>query len=137
MTDRFADLPEDIATEKRTGEGLRRRYKGSFLGGLRQFSALRRKAPGVIAEFVLAALIFGIAAVLLFRDLNVVGLLPVVGFCLFFIFVVLMSFWLAGRLWRLSGLSVRNGARYLVTNMWTLAVTAILVVSAVLHLVGL
>lgn len=133
--DRYAHLPADIADEKRTGEELRQRYKGSFLGGLRRFRALRLQAPGVIAEFVLAALIFGVAAVILFRDLNVVGLLPVVGFSLYFIFVVFMSFWLAGRFWRLSGLSVRNGARFVVTNMWTLAVTAILVVSAVLHLV--
>ena len=134
--DRYAHLPADIADEKRTGEELRQRYKGSFLGGLRRFRALRLQAPGVIAEFALAALIFGVAAFILFRDLNVVGLLPVVGFSLYFIFVVFMSFWLAGRLWRLSGISLRNGARFVVTNMWTLAVTAILVVSAALHLVS-
>ncbi len=134
--DQYADLPEDIAVEKRRGEALRQRYRGGFLGGLRRFRALRRQAPGVIAEFVLAAVIFGIAAVVLFRDLNVVGLLPVVGFSLFFVFVVLVSFWLAGRLWRLFGLTVRNRARYVVTNMWTLAMTAILIVSAVLHLVS-
>ena len=135
--ERYAHLPEDIATEKCAGEELRQHYKGSFLGGLRYFRALRRQAPGVIAEFALAALIFGVAAVSLFRDLNVVGLLPVVGFSLYFIVVVFGCFWLAGRLWRLSGLAVRNGARFLVTNMWTLAVTALLVVSAVLHLLSL
>jgi len=135
--DRYSHLPDDIAHEKRVGEELRQRYKGSFLGGLRRFRALRLQAPGVIAEFVLAMLVFGIAAVLLFQDLNVVGLLPVVGFSLYFIFVVFMSFWLAGRLWRLLGLPVRNGARFVVTNMWILAVTAILIVSAVLQLLSL
>lgn len=135
--DRYAHLPDDIALEKRLGEELRQRYKGSFLGGLRRFRALRRQAPGVIAEFVLAALVFGIAASLLFRDLNVVGLLPVAGFSLYFIFVVFVSFWLAGRIWRLTGLSVRNGARFVVTNMWMLAVTAILIASAVAHLLSL
>ncbi len=135
--DRYAYLPDDIAREKRLGEELRQRYKGSFLGGLRRFRALRLQAPGVIAEFVLAALVFGIAASLLFRDLNVVGLLPVIGFSLYFIFVVFMSFWLAGRLWRLSGLAVRNGARFIVTNMWMLVVTAILIASAVAHLLSL
>jgi len=82
-------------------------------------------------------LVFGIAASLLFRDLNVVGLLPVIGFSLYFIFVVFMSFWLAGRLWRLSGLPVRNGARFVVTNMWMLVVAAMLIASAVAHLFGL
>jgi len=135
--DRYAHLPEDIAAEKQTGEELREYYKGSFLGGLRYFRALRRQAPGVIAEFVLAAMLFGIVAVLLFRDLNVVGLLPVVGFSLYFLFVVLVCFWLAGRVWRASGLSLRNGARFLVNNMWTLAAITLLVVSAVLHLLAL
>ena len=135
--DRYMHLPDDIAVEKRTGEELRQRYKGSFLGGLRRFRALRLQAPGVIAEFVLGAVIFGVAAILLFRDLNVVGLLPVVGFSLYFIFVVFMAFWLAGRLWRLLGLAARNAARYVVTNMWILAVTTVLIVSAVLHLVSL
>lgn len=132
--DRFAHLPEDIATEKYAGEELRQHYKGSFLGGLRYFRALRRQAPGIIAEFVLAAMIFAVAAIVLFRDLNVVGLLPVIGFSLYFIFVVAVCFWLAGRLWRLSGLTARNCARFLVTNMWTLAVSTLLVISAVLHL---
>ena len=134
VSDTNVQLPPDIATEKQKRERLNRKYKGRFFGSLRYFRALRHEAPGVVAEFVLGAVIFGVACLLLFRDLNVVGLLPVVGFCLYFVFVVVVSFWLGGRIWRLFPLGLRETCRYAVRNMWALAITAMIAVSAVLHL---
>ena len=134
MTDAYATLPPDIATEKQERDRLQRQYKGALFGGLRYFRALRREAPGVVAEFVLGALVFGIACLLLFRDLNVVGLLPVVGFCLYFLFVLLVSFWLGGRIWRLFPPGLRDTVRFAVRNMWALAFTAIVAVGIVVQL---
>ena len=134
MTDAYASLPPDIATEKQERDQLRRQYKGSAFGGLRYFRALRREAPGVVAEFILSAVVFGTACLLLFRDLNVVGLLPVVGFSVYFLFVLLVSFWLGGRIWRLFPPGLRETFRYAVRNMWALAFTAMIAVGIVLQL---
>ena len=134
MSDAYANLPPDIAAEKHERDRLQRQYKGALFGGLRYFRALRRDAPGVVAEFVLGALVFGTACLLLFRDLNVVGLLPVVGFSLYFLFVLLVSFWLGGRIWRIFPSGLRDTLRYAVRNMWALAFTAMIAVGIVLQL---
>ena len=134
MSDRSKSLPDDIAREKSTAASLRREYKGALFGGLRHFRALRLQAPGIIAEFVLGALLSVAALLALFHDLNVTGLLPVVLFCVQFLIVVGVSFWVAGRIWRIIGEANRDRCRFLVTNMWSLAASAILVTSAVLYL---
>ena len=134
MSDAYAHLPPDIAMEKQERERLRHQYKGRLLGGVRYFSALRREAPGVVAEFVLSAAVFIVACLLLFRDLNVVGLLPVIGFSLYFLLVLLTSFWLGGRVWRLFPPGLRDTCRYAVRNMWALALTTIIAVGVVLQI---
>ncbi len=133
MSDTYAHLPPDIAMEKEQRERLRQQYKGRVFGNLRYFRALRLEAPGGVVEFVLGAVIFVAACLLLFRDLNVVGLLPVVGFSLYFLFVLVASFWLGGRVWRVFPQGLRDACRLAVRNMWALALTTIIVVGAVLQ----
>ena len=136
MSDTHKQIPDDISREKAVADSLRRKYKGALFGGLRQFRALRQQAPGIIAEFVLAA-VFSIAALLiLFHDLNVTGLLPTVAFCIKFVVVVGLCFWISGRIWRVIGLANRDRCRFIVTNMWTLATTGILVLSAILYVLN-
>lgn len=127
-------LPDDIAREKSIAHSLRHEYKGALLGGLRRFRALRLQAPGIIAEFVLASIMSISALVFLFHDLNVTGLLPTVAFCIKFVVVVGLCFWIAGRIWRAIGVANRDRCRFVVANMWSLAATGILVLSIVLHL---
>jgi len=133
MSDKHGQIPEDIAREKRTAHSLKYEYKGALFGGLRKFRALRLQAPGIIAEFVLASIASIAALVFLFHDLNVTGLLPTVAFCIKFVVVVGLCFWIAGRVWRLIGVANRDRCRFVVTNMWSLAATGILVLSAVLY----
>lgn len=133
MSDKHSHLPDDIAREKSTAQSLKYKYKGALLGGLRKFRALRLQAPGIIAEFVLASIISISALIFLFHDLNVTGLLPTIAFCIKFVVVVGLCFWLAGRVWRAIGLANRDRCRFVVTNMWSLAATGILVISAVLY----
>jgi len=133
MSDNDDHLPDDIRREKSIAHSLRYEYKGAILGGLRRFRALRQQAPGIIAEFVLAAILSISVLMFLYHDLNVTGLLPTVAFCIKFVVIVLLCFWIAGRIWRAIGLANRNRCRFVVNNMWSLAATGILVLSAVLH----
>lgn len=134
MSGAYAKLPEDVAAEKRIRDRLRHAYKTGLFGDLRYFRALRLQAPGIVAEFTLAALITIAALMFLFRDLNVTGLIPVVKFCIYFVLVIGVCFWISGRIWRLAGIRVRDAFRFLVRNMWTLAVTTLVAVSAILSL---
>lgn len=134
MADNSDHLPDDIRKEKSIAHSLRYEYKGAILGGLRRFRALRQQAPGIIAEFVLAAILSVSVLMFLYHDLNVTGLLPTVAFCIKFVVIGLLCFWIAGRIWRAIGLSNRDRCRFVVNNMWSLAATGILVLSAVLHI---
>lgn len=134
MSGAYAKLPEDVAAEKRIRDRLRHAYKTRLFGDLRYFRALRLQAPGIVAEFTLAALITIAALMFLFRDLNVTGLIPVVKFCIYFVLVIGVCFWVASRIWQLAGIRVRNAFRFLVRNMWTLAATTLVAVSAILSL---
>ena len=131
----YDHLPQDIADEKRMAEQLRRHYEHRPFGELRRFSALRQQAPGIIAEFVLGLLVACGAGVILFRDLNAQGLLPVVGASIYIVVVIGLCFWLAGRIWRWVGVEVRDRGRYLVSNMWSLLTTAFVTGAAVVSLV--
>lgn len=127
-------LPDDIADEKRIANSLKHEYRTALFGGLRQFRALRKQAPGIIAEFVLAAVINAVVLTILYHDLNVTGLLPTVGVCIQIVVVIGLCFWVAGRVWRAIGLANRDRCRYLVRNMWALAATGILVLSVIIRI---
>lgn len=131
MSDLNAHLPEDIAAEKHTAAYLRENYKGRLLASIRNFRALRLQAPGVIAEFLLGALIAITTLLVLFHDLNVVGLIPVVVFCIKFVLIIAVCFWIAGKLWIAVGLTARDKSRYVVRNFWALAGIAMVVASIV------
>jgi len=127
----YAHLPEDIAAEKQTAARLRRKYKGRLLATIRNFRALRLQAPGVIAERLLGTLITVTTLWVLFRDLNVIGLIPVVFFCIKFVLIIAVCFWIAGKIWIAIGLAARDQIRYVVNNFWALVGTAIIVASIV------
>lgn len=133
MVNIYAHLPDDIGAEKRLRDDLKNTYKGAFLAGFRYFRALRLQAPGIIFEFVLAALLTVSTLLFLFHDLNVSGLLPVLGFLLKFIFTVGLCFWIAGKLWRSIGLANRDRCRFVVGNFWILAVSTLIIVGTVLN----
>lgn len=131
MIDIYADLPEDIAAEKRAAVRLKRKYKGALFGAIRNFRALRSEAPGVIVEFMLAAILSIVVLLVVFHDLDVTGLFPVIGACLKMLVIVGLCFWSAGRIWRAIGPANRDRCRYVVSNMWSLALTAMLVASVI------
>lgn len=131
MPDLYAHLPDDIADEKRTAAHLREKFKGRLLANIRNFRALRLQAPGIIAESMLGTLIAIMALSVLFYDLNVSGLIPVVGFCIKFVLIIAVCFWSARKLWISAGLAAREKARYVVRNIWALASTVMVVASIV------
>lgn len=134
MPDTDAQMPDDIAREKSIAHSLKYEYANALFGGLRKFRALRLQAPGIIAQFVLAASISIAALMILFHDLNVTGLLPTVGAFIKIAVVVGFSFWVAGRIWRAIGLANRDRCRFVVSNLWSLAATGIFVFSLVVSI---
>ncbi len=134
MYDNYPHLPHDIALEKSTANRMKRRYANAAFGGLRNFHALRRNAPGIIAKFLLATALSIAALLYFFHDLNVVGLFSVIGLCIKVVIVIGLSFWITGVVWRSVGLTIRNGIRYVVSNIWLLVATSMLATSAVLYL---
>ena len=134
MYDNYAHLPQDIALEKRAADRMKREYANAAFGGLRKFHALRRDAPGIIAKFLLASTLSIATLLFLFHDLNVVGLFPVIALCIKVVIVIGLSFWITGVVWRGVGVTVRNGIRYIVRNLWSLAATGMLAAGAVVYL---
>ena len=134
MSDDPNNVPDDIVSEKRIEKALRHKYKGAIFGGLRKFRALRLQAPGVIAEFILGALISIVGLLILFYALNATGLLPTIAACIKIVIIIGLSFWAAGRIWRAIGLANRDRIRFVVTNMWSLAATGIVLLSMVLSI---
>ncbi|HNP64172.1 MAG TPA: hypothetical protein PKH39_09560 [Woeseiaceae bacterium] len=131
MIDAHSDLPDDIAREKRVSRRLTEEYRNAIFGGIRKFRALRQQAPGIIAQFVLAVAFSVISVPLLFRNIQFGGVLKDLGYTVKMIAVVVACFWITGRLWRLIGLANRNRIRYVVTNMWSLALGGLLIASVV------
>jgi len=127
-------LPDDIATEKAISRGLTNEYRDAFFGGLRKFRALRLQAPGIIAEFVMAVVISVFSVVFLFRNIEFNGPVQELGYTVKIIAVIVACFWITGRLWRLIGLANRNRCRYIVSNMWNLAMGALLIASIVIKI---
>lgn len=134
MTDADSHLPEDIAQEKSVSRRLAHEYRGAAFGGIRQFRALRQQAPGIIAEFVLAVVISVLTVAYLFRDIKFGGVLHELANTLKIIVVIVVCFWVAGRIWRLIGLANRNRCRYVVGNMWNLALGGLLIASFVIKM---
>jgi hypothetical protein len=132
MSDDPNKVPDDIVREKRIEKALGHKYKGAIFGGLRKFRALRLQAPGVIAEFILGALISIVGLLFLFYDLNATGLIPTIVACIKIVIIIGLSFWAAGRIWRAIGLANRDRVRFIVNNMWSLAATGIVLLSLIL-----
>lgn len=124
MTASDSHLPDDIAREKDISRRLINEYRNAFFGGLRRFRALRLQAPGIIVESLLAAIlsIFGVLSFFAFiHETKVVGPIPTIIVCIKIVFIVGLSYWAAGRIWRAIGLTLRNHCRFVMTNIWTLA----------------
>ena len=133
MYDNYAHLPHDIAMDKRAADRVKRTHEGAAFGGLRKFNALRIDAPGIIAKFVLSAMLSIAMLLYFFQDLNVVGFLPIAGFCIKVVLIIALCFWVTSIIWRVVGVSVRNFLRYVVRNMWSLAATGMLAAGAVFY----
>ncbi len=133
MYDNYAHLPQDIAIDKRAADRQKRTHEGAAFGGLRRFNALRIDAPGIIARFVLSAMLSIAALLYFFQDLNIVGFLPIAGFCIKVVLIIALCFWITSIIWRAVGVSVRNILRYVVRNMWSLAATGVLATGAVFY----
>lgn len=132
MNDADTHLPDDIAEEKAISRALANEYRNAVFGGLRRFRALRLQAPGIIAEFVLSVAISLIAVAVLFRNIEFGGVLHELANTVKIIVVIVVSFWVARRLWRLIGLANRDRCRYVVSNLWNLALGALLIASLVI-----
>lgn len=131
MSDANSHLPEDIAAEKETSRKLAQEYRNAAFGGLRKFRALRQKAPGIVAEFVLSVVISVFSVAFLFRNIEFGGVLQELGYTVKIIVVIVVCFWAARRIWRLIGLANRDRCRFVVSNMWGLALGGLLIASLV------
>lgn len=136
MTETQSHLPDDIVSEKDISRSLSKEYRNAWFGGLRKFRALRLQAPGIIAEFVLAVIISLLGVAVLFRDIEFGGPIQDLGYTLKIIVVIVIGFWIARRVWRLIGLANRNRCRYVVSNMWNLALGALLIASLAIKILN-
>ncbi|MEQ8204631.1 MAG: hypothetical protein RIA65_00530 [Woeseia sp.] len=127
-------LPDDIAAEKQTSRRLSAEYRNKLFGAVRKFRALRLQAPGIIAEFVLAFVGSIFAVPFLFQNMQSGGVLQDLGNTVKIILVVVACFWIAGRVWRLIGVANRDRCRYVVSNMWGLALGGLLIASVVVQI---
>ncbi len=132
MIEANSHLPDDIVKEKEISRRLSVEYRKSWFGGLRKFRALRQQAPGIIAEFVLAVVISILSVVILFRNIEFGGPIQELGYTVKIVLVIVACFWIAGRLWRLIGLANRDRCRYIVSNLWNLALGGLLIASFVI-----
>ncbi|ANO52323.1 hypothetical protein [Woeseia oceani] len=131
MTEIDSHLPDDIAAEKQVSRRLSAEYRNKLFGAVRKFRALRLQAPGIIAEFVLAFVSSIFAVPFLFQNMKSGGVIQDLGNTVKIILVVVACFWIVGRLWRLIGVANRDRCRYVVSNMWGLALGGLLLASVV------
>jgi hypothetical protein len=134
MTEIDSHLPDDIAAEKQISRRLSAEYRNKLFGAIRKFRALRLQAPGIIAEFLLAFVSSIFSVPVLFRNIEFGGVIQDLGYTLKIILVIVACFWGAGRLWRLIGVANRDRCRYVVRNMWSLALGGLLVASLVVKI---
>ena len=120
MRDQYKHLPDDIASENRTAFEIRKSHRQPmFFANLRAFSALRRQAPGIIAQYAIGGMISLMSLAAFFRNYSERHPDGSGWYALVQLLIIFFASLLAGHLiWRAIGVSLRDRFRYLVRNMW-------------------